>query len=146
MYGYEIIKELKGVFGDVWEPKTGSIYPALRRLETKGLIKTELKEDREFYILTEKGSEALKYSTDLMESEIDFIGRYHMMMPKHMRRGMMRRLRHRWRHGRKPIIIPPIHAEAYEEDIEELESTKELLKRQLRIIENKLRELKRDRE
>jgi PadR family transcriptional regulator PadR len=33
MYGYEIIKELEKKFSGYWKPKTGTIYPALEKLE-----------------------------------------------------------------------------------------------------------------
>lgn len=38
MHGYEIIAELEERTGGQWRPSPGSIYPALGRLEEKGLI------------------------------------------------------------------------------------------------------------
>jgi len=60
MYGYEIIRELEKRFAGYWKPKTGTIYPALDRLETTGLVtsRVEFREDapdRKHYALTEKG-------------------------------------------------------------------------------------------
>ena len=60
MYGYEIIRELEKRFSGYWKPKTGTIYPALDRLETNRLVtsRVEFREeapDRRDYALTEKG-------------------------------------------------------------------------------------------
>lgn len=38
MYGYEIIRELEKRFSGYWKPKTGTIYPALEKLEMGDLI------------------------------------------------------------------------------------------------------------
>src|SRR5437667_7682408 len=60
MYGYEIIRELEKRFSGYWKPKTGTIYPALDRLEKNRLVtsRVEFREeahDRRHYALTEKG-------------------------------------------------------------------------------------------
>jgi len=65
MYGYEIIRELERRFSGYWSPKTGTIYPALEKLEENGLIvgKIEFRDhglDRKHYALTDKGHEELK--------------------------------------------------------------------------------------
>jgi len=39
MNGYEMLKEISGITAHHWEPKTGSLYPALHKLQKKGLIK-----------------------------------------------------------------------------------------------------------
>jgi PadR family transcriptional regulator PadR len=64
MYGYEIIRELEKRFSGYWKPKTGTIYPALEKLETEDLIKKSIDfkgnpPDRKHYVLTEKGQEEL---------------------------------------------------------------------------------------
>ena len=58
-YGYEILKELRDVFGETWEPKTGSIYPLIKKMQENGLLDSEMIDDREYYGLTKDGSEAL---------------------------------------------------------------------------------------
>ena len=60
MYGYEIIRELEKRFAGYWKPKTGTIYPALEKLEKTKLVtsRVEFREDapdRKHYALTEKG-------------------------------------------------------------------------------------------
>jgi len=65
MYGYEIIRELERRFSGHWSPKTGTVYPALEKLEENGFIteQIELRDrgpDRKHYAITDKGKEELK--------------------------------------------------------------------------------------
>jgi len=88
-YGYEILKELKESFKGVWEPKTGTIYPALKRLETRGFVKTEMRDDKEFYSLTEKGVILLNQIGERLGMNLRFWDRYFLFisewMPKEMK-------------------------------------------------------------
>lgn len=59
-YGYEILKELRDIFEGIWEPKTGAIYPAIRKLQEHGLVKVEMIDDKEYYSLSENGQIWLK--------------------------------------------------------------------------------------
>ena len=64
MYGYEIIRELEKRFSGYWKPKTGTIYPALEKLEKSDLITSSIDfkgraPDRKHYALTEKGQDEL---------------------------------------------------------------------------------------
>jgi len=76
MYGYEIIRELEKRFSGYWKPKTGTIYPALEKLERDGLVtsRVEFREevpDRKHYALTDKGqlelSQSMTYWTKMSE-------------------------------------------------------------------------------
>ncbi|MBU7042454.1 MAG: helix-turn-helix transcriptional regulator [Theionarchaea archaeon] len=64
MYGYELMKSLKEFTLGFYEPKSGTLYPALKRLEEKGLIKSEMKlvdeNHYKYYTLTEKGKVRLE--------------------------------------------------------------------------------------
>lgn len=65
MYGYEIIRELERRFSGHWSPKTGTIYPALEKLEENQLIAGQIEfrdhgPDRKHYAITDKGKEELK--------------------------------------------------------------------------------------
>ena len=67
MYGYEIKRELEKKFAGYWKPKTGTIYPALEKLEQTGLVTSQLKfrdgaPDRKHYALTKKGQKELEQS------------------------------------------------------------------------------------
>ncbi len=76
MYGYEIIRELEKRFSGYWKPKTGTIYPALEKLEQNRLVtsRIEFREDapdRKHYALTEGGhaelSQSMAYWTKMTE-------------------------------------------------------------------------------
>jgi len=63
-YGYNIIKELEKRTTGYFKVKGGTIYPALQRLETNGLIKggrrqTTERQARRYYQITEKGNQFL---------------------------------------------------------------------------------------
>ncbi len=67
MYGYEIIKELEKKFSGYWKPQTGTIYPALEKLEKSKSVtsKVEFRDktpDRRHYAITEKGQRELAES------------------------------------------------------------------------------------
>lgn len=76
MYGYEIIRELEKRFSGYWKPKTGTIYPALEKLEMNGFVtsRIEFREevpDRKHYALTSSGetelSQSMTYWTKMTE-------------------------------------------------------------------------------
>jgi len=64
MYGYEIIRDLREKSKGRWEPKAGTIYPFLRRLENKGFVKSEWASpktrglSRRYYKITPSGIKA----------------------------------------------------------------------------------------
>ncbi len=67
MYGYEIIKELEKKFSGYWKPKTGTIYPALEKLEKNKSVtsKVEFRDktpDRKHYAITGKGENEIAES------------------------------------------------------------------------------------
>ncbi len=41
MYGYELIRELEKRFSGYWIPKTGTIYPALDKIESEELVTSQ---------------------------------------------------------------------------------------------------------
>jgi DNA-binding PadR family transcriptional regulator len=59
-YGYDILKTLRAEFTGIWEPKSGTLYPALRNLEKRGLILAHKDRDPEYYRLTEKKKSLLE--------------------------------------------------------------------------------------
>lgn len=83
-YGYEILKVLREEFEGVWELRTGTFYPALRSLETRGFLETNLRDDTEFYSLTEKGKTLLERLGKHFELEYKFVDRYFKAIVKWM--------------------------------------------------------------
>jgi len=81
MYGYEIIRELERRFSGHWSPKTGTIYPALEKLEENGLITGQIEfrdhgPDRKHYAITDKGKEELKSSMTQWAKMTEIIDTY----------------------------------------------------------------------
>jgi PadR family transcriptional regulator PadR len=65
MYGYEIIRELERRFSGYWSPKTGTVYPALEKLDENGFVAGQIEfrdhgPDRKHYAITDKGKEELR--------------------------------------------------------------------------------------
>ncbi len=63
-YGFQMIKELRETTEGFFDLKEGTLYPALRRLEERGFVKSEWIEresgaPRKYYTLTAKGRKAL---------------------------------------------------------------------------------------
>ena len=64
MYGYEMVKVVRDRTGGRFEWKEGTLYPALHRLESQGLVKAKwelapTQKRRKYYHLTRKGYRAL---------------------------------------------------------------------------------------
>ncbi len=148
-YGYEILKDLREQFSGVWEPKTGTIYPALRRLEARGFVKTERKEDMDFYELTEGGKELLKQIGEKLESDLKFAHRYFMfaiqLMPSTIKYSMLNTMRVL----AEEDVMPPISIEHFLDDdmsstakLEVLESVRIHLKNRLEDVERMTENLK----
>lgn len=60
VHGYAIAQRLQQISGNIVQVPGGSLYPALHRLENRGLVKSDWKEadsgrDGKFYRLTNKG-------------------------------------------------------------------------------------------
>lgn len=73
MYGYELLKRLKEEFKGVWTPQTGSIYPALKKLESHGLIKSETRDGTDYYYLSEEGNAFVTESIAKIPADIEFM-------------------------------------------------------------------------
>lgn len=72
MYGYEITQKVKELSSEKLIITEGSLYPTLHKLESGGLLTTEIefigKRKRKYYSLTKEGSTMLETKlTDLYE-------------------------------------------------------------------------------
>ena len=68
VHGYSVAQRLQQVSRDVVQVPQGSLYPALHRLENRGLLAAEWKQtdsgrDAKFYRLTRKGKTQLETQT-----------------------------------------------------------------------------------
>ena len=55
MHGYELISTLDERSGGRWKPSPGSIYPALGRLEQRGMVTSSDEDGKRRYELTDAG-------------------------------------------------------------------------------------------
>jgi len=75
-YGYEVLKALKEEFEGTWEPKTGTVYPALRSLERKGYVETLEKDGTDFYTITPEGRALFRHIESHFNDSLDFTVKY----------------------------------------------------------------------
>lgn len=104
-YGYEMLKNIRDGFEGVWEPKTGTIYPALRSLESKGLVKTEKRDETDYYFLTDLGEEHLLELNATSLRRIEFTFRFMSFLSKWVHEDML------------PTIVEIIESIAREDQI-----------------------------
>ena len=69
IHGYAIAQRIQQISRDVLQVQQGSLYPALHRLENRGLLAAEWKDSEtgrqaKFYRLTAKGHTELKSETE----------------------------------------------------------------------------------
>ncbi len=79
VHGYAIAQRLEQVSGGVVQVPEGSLYPALHRLENRGLLaadwkKTETGREAKFYRLTRKGRKQLEAEAASWQRLIDAVG------------------------------------------------------------------------
>ena len=148
-YGYEILKALREQFKGVWEPKTGTVYPALRSLEARGFVETEVMGGKEFYGLTESGDGLLKRIGDQVEMDLKFADRYYRFVTKWMPRPMKNRILEMLRMLADEGVWPPIFIERFVDDsmgrsekLEVLEVMRKLLENRLKAVERMMEDLK----
>jgi DNA-binding PadR family transcriptional regulator len=56
MHGYEVVKEISGIFGGLYSPSPGIVYPTLQWLEDEGYIGITEKGGKKTYKLTAAGT------------------------------------------------------------------------------------------
>src|ERR1700729_1385643 len=86
VHGYAIAQRLQQVSKDVVQVPQGSLYPALHRLENRGLLTADWKStgtgrDAKFYRLTRKGKTQLETETASWERLVKAIGLVLTMSP-----------------------------------------------------------------
>src|SRR4030042_684578 len=83
-YGYEMLKSIKEAFEGVWELKTGTLYPALKSLEKRGLVETQNRDGVDFYLITIKGRKFLQLIGKHQERSMMFSTRFFTILTKWM--------------------------------------------------------------
>ncbi len=72
-YGYRLIKEIEERSRGYFRFREGTVYPALRKLESDGLVRGEWKklpngQERRYYAITERGKELLEKKLVMWQS------------------------------------------------------------------------------
>ena len=80
LHGYGIGIRIEQISKGVFQVNAGSLFPALRRLERAGLLKSEWRETEnnrraKYYILSESGRRQLKQETREWEAQTSAIAR-----------------------------------------------------------------------
>jgi DNA-binding PadR family transcriptional regulator len=65
-HGYEIMAELKRLFGPRYRPSPGSVYPAIEALGAEGLIDGQARDGKTTYHVTLAGEQALEARRDAL--------------------------------------------------------------------------------
>lgn len=72
MYGYQITQRAKELTQGELEMTEGALYPLLHKLESDGIITSEVQKingrDRKYYLLTEKGKKQQSVQEDEMKN------------------------------------------------------------------------------
>lgn len=89
-YGYEMLKDLKDEFNGIWEPKTGTVYPALKSLEKKGFVKSKDTMEKDYYFITDEGRTIFKQMLGFLEVSSKFSTKYMTVVFKWMNKEMKR--------------------------------------------------------
>lgn len=87
VHGYAIAQRLQQVSRDVVQVPQGSLYPALHRLENRGLLvadwnETETGREAKFYKLTRKGRARLETETASWERLAEAVGLIMKLSPE----------------------------------------------------------------
>lgn len=81
MYGYEITQKVKAITSGEMQLTEGALYPALHRLEGKGILTTEVRSIgnrmRKYYKLTETGKTEV---TTQLSAMADFINSINLIL------------------------------------------------------------------
>ena len=65
-HGYEIMAELKRLFGPRYRPSPGSVYPAIEALGAEGLIDGQTHDGKTTYRVTPAGEQAIEARRDAL--------------------------------------------------------------------------------
>ena len=73
MHGYEVMRALEETSHGAYTASPGSVYPALQSLEDDGLVRSEEKDGRKVYTITDEGLEFLASNRDRVDEILDRI-------------------------------------------------------------------------
>ncbi len=133
MYGYELLKALREDYRGVWDPQTGAVYPALRRLQEHGLLSVESRDGKDHYSLSKEGEVWLDETLATMSSGMLFMTRTMEVMGR----------AYLARKGEVEDFIP-LDERSPEERLKHLREIREAVGNNLRMIDSYIAELEKE--
>ncbi|MBN1109735.1 MAG: PadR family transcriptional regulator [Methanomassiliicoccales archaeon] len=132
MYGYELLKVLREKYEGIWEPQTGSIYPALRRLQDHGLLDVDNVDGKDNYSLSDEGRGWLEETLGSLSSGVLFMSRTMELLGKvALGEG-----------GRNKYV--PLEEEPPETRLRTMLEIRDAMRNNLRWIEEHIKEIERE--
>ena len=71
MHGYEVMKAMEEQCHGWYKPSPGTVYPTLQYLEDEGLVRSEEKDGKKVYIITDEGVAFLDKNKSTIEDIFD---------------------------------------------------------------------------
>ena len=71
MHGYAMMSRIEEITG--WRPSSGSLHPALMKLQAAGLVKMKPIGMKKVFSITKKGKEAIRTLDDNLDAGLDAI-------------------------------------------------------------------------
>jgi DNA-binding PadR family transcriptional regulator len=67
MHGYDVMRALEEESGGCYRASAGSVYPTLQLLEDQGLVRSEEREGKKVYVITDAGRAHLEENRDVVD-------------------------------------------------------------------------------
>jgi DNA-binding PadR family transcriptional regulator len=74
MHGYEVMQALEEESGGCYKASAGSVYPTLQMLEDEGYVRSEEKDGKKVYEITQEGTAYLEENGDVVDEIFERIG------------------------------------------------------------------------
>jgi len=133
MYGYEVVKDLRDKYEGIWVPQTGSVYPALRKLQDHGILSVENQDGKDYYHLSEEGLRWLKEELARLP-----MGALYMMRTLELMGDVLSNMP-----NRSEEFVPPDMGTP-EDQLRHLRDLKEMMVNNLRMIDASIAELEKE--
>ncbi|MBD3408309.1 MAG: hypothetical protein GF411_19455 [Candidatus Lokiarchaeota archaeon] len=151
VHGYTILQKLGRRLGET-RIKSGTLYPALHRMEEKGLIKgrkvpQEGKPDTTEYELTDKGQEVLNEAIDSFSYRMQHMGKILNLVLESVGQDRSDEFYKTSLHERSPLVFMSIRQccedpSCHGSNLVRLRSYKRFLQKELAWVNKQLKELK----
>ncbi len=132
MYGYEVLKAMREHFEGIYDPQTGAVYPALRRLQEHGLLTVENVDGKDNYSLSQEGRAWLNEELSSITTGMLFMARTMELMGTAT---IERRQRE---------TFVPLEEQSPEDRLQILRKVRSTMERNMKMLDEEIAELERD--